>query len=229
MRAQVATELDARFEARDAAVEDSERALTRSLKRALSDEQNEVLDSLRRLKGTPRIEVLLPEPEVHAARYERVAAGPLATAATVGASAGDGSALVDSAIGETVAVDELARGFADEVATDLRARLERALDGGTADSEALVEAISAGYREWKSARVEPTARHHTAAAYSAAPTPSRPTERSGGSSIPPKAGARTATTTPWPVRRPKACPSRRVSCTRPRTLGAAASCTPLHS
>lgn len=163
-----ATELDARFEARDAAVEDSERALARSLKRALSDEQNEVLDSLRRLKGTPRIEVLLPDPDVHLARYERVAAGPLATAATAGANAGDRSAVVDiAAMADAVAVDDLARGFADEVATDLRARLERALDAGTTDSEALVEAISAGYREWKSARSEPAARHHAVAAYAA--------------------------------------------------------------
>ena len=42
--------VDAAFEARDAALEPVERALTRSLKRALADEQNEVLDTLRRLK-----------------------------------------------------------------------------------------------------------------------------------------------------------------------------------
>ncbi|MCU1379011.1 MAG: DivIVA domain, partial [Acidimicrobiales bacterium] len=38
---------DAVFEQRDAALETAERALTRALKRALADEQNEVLDALR--------------------------------------------------------------------------------------------------------------------------------------------------------------------------------------
>jgi DivIVA domain-containing protein len=158
-----AVEVDAVFEARDAALDEAERALARSLKRALADEQNEVLDSLRRLKGTPRVEVLLPEPEVHRARYQRVAAGPFGTAAAAGTSA-----VGTSAIGDDVPLDELAIQFGEEVSADLRARLQRALDAGTGDAEALVEAISAGYREWKASRSEPVASHHTASVYSAA-------------------------------------------------------------
>ncbi|MGE0794848.1 MAG: DivIVA domain-containing protein, partial [Acidimicrobiia bacterium] len=145
---EVEVEVDAAFEARDAALEEAERALARSLKRALADEQNEVLDALRRLKGTPRLEVLLPDPEVHRARYQRVAAGPVGTAAEAGAAA----ARAAGASAGRAAVDELAGRFADEVSDDLRARLQRALDAGTADAEVLVETISAGYREWKSSR-----------------------------------------------------------------------------
>ena len=43
--------------------------------------------------------------------------------------------------------------------------LRRALDASANDEEALVDAISATYREWKTARSEPFARHHLAAAY----------------------------------------------------------------
>ena len=145
---------DAVFEARDAAVEPVERALTRAMKRALADEQNEVLDALRRLRGTPRIEALLPEPESHVGRFAAAATEHLRS----GAAAGTGD-------GDVPDVGELAGALGAEVADDLRARLERALDASSGDEETLVEAISAAYREWKSSRTEPLARHHVAAAY----------------------------------------------------------------
>ncbi|MGE0796438.1 MAG: hypothetical protein AB7O29_13985, partial [Acidimicrobiia bacterium] len=90
--------------------------------------------------------------------------GPVGTAAEAGAAA----ARAAGASAGRAAVDELAGRVADEVSDDLRARLQRALDAGTADAEVLVETISAGYREWKSSRSEPAARHHVASAYSAA-------------------------------------------------------------
>jgi hypothetical protein len=67
--------------------------------------------------------------------------------------------------GEAPKVDELADRLAREITDDLRARLERTLDSTGDDDEALVEAISAAYREWKTARSEPLARHHLAASY----------------------------------------------------------------
>ncbi|HMC69781.1 MAG TPA: hypothetical protein VKJ07_11560, partial [Mycobacteriales bacterium] len=48
---------------------------------------------------------------------------------------------------------------------DLRMRLERAVDADGSDREALVESVSSAYREWKTSRAEPIARHHLAAAY----------------------------------------------------------------
>jgi hypothetical protein len=147
---------DSVFEARDAALEAAERALTRALKRALADEQNEVLDSLRRLRGAPSLEVLLPAPEEHAFRFAAAAAEQLHAGATAGASSFEGDA---------PSVDHLATALAAEVTDDVRARLERALDANRGDEETLVEAISATYREWKTSRSEPLARHHLAAAY----------------------------------------------------------------
>jgi hypothetical protein len=46
--------------------------------------------------------------------------------------------------------------------------MQRAIDTAGSDTEALTEAVSAIYREWKSSRSEPFARHHAAAAYARA-------------------------------------------------------------
>jgi DivIVA domain-containing protein len=150
---------DVVFEARDAAVEGAERAITRALKRALADEQNEVLDALRRLKGRPTVEALLPSPAEQAARYAATATKHLGAAAGAGAATSDGAAEAD--------VDALVGAFADEVAADLRARVERAVDQAGGDVETLQEALSAAYREWKSSRAEPLGRHAVAGSYAA--------------------------------------------------------------
>jgi hypothetical protein len=146
---------DARFEARDAAIDEAERSLTKALKRALADEQNEVLDNLRRLRGAPELASLLPDEAVHRARYETVATSHLHAAA-------------DAAGGATPDVPELALALADEVVGDVRRRLERALDGSTGDEEVLNQSISAAYREWKTGRAEALARHHVLIAHAAA-------------------------------------------------------------
>jgi DivIVA domain-containing protein len=147
---------DTAFEARDGALEDAERTLTRALKRALADEQNEVLDALRRLRGAPRLDALLPDADAHRARYTTLGDDILAGCAAAGAKANDGEPPSATAIAESLAT---------EVVDELRVRLERTFDATGGDDEALVEAVSALYREWKSARSEPLARHHTAAAY----------------------------------------------------------------
>jgi hypothetical protein len=147
---------DAVFERRDAALEPAERSLTRALKRALADEQNEVLDALRRTKRRPTVAAILPGPDEHRARYAGLATDHLLVGATAGAA---------SLEGEAPTVDELAAALADELVGELRARLERAVDTDGADQEALVETISATYRQWKTTRSEVFARHHVAAAY----------------------------------------------------------------
>jgi hypothetical protein len=153
---EVAVPGDAAFERRDRELDDLERALVRSIKRALTDEQNEVLDALRRHRGRPSADALLPDEAVHQARYSAVGADAVAAGAAAGAAVHDGSAPDTRAL-----ADQLG----DDIATDLRNRVIRAVEAGTDDDEVLVEAISAGYREWKTSRVETFAHHHTAAAY----------------------------------------------------------------
>jgi cell division initiation protein len=155
---EVAPEVDAAFEVRDGALEPIERALVKALKRSLADEQNEVLDTLRRAKRTPSLDDLMPAAEQHAERYRTLADDHLRAGMEAGAASQDGPA---------PAGDELAPAFAAEVAGDVRGRVGRALDSTGSDDEALVAAISAAYREWKTARTEPFVRHHLAAAYAA--------------------------------------------------------------
>jgi hypothetical protein len=147
---------DAAFEARDGALEPIERALVKALKRSLADEQNEVLDTLRRAKRTPSLDDLMPVSERHAERYRALAEPHLRAGLVAGAEAQGGAPPPG---------DELAPAFGAEIADDLRGRVGRALDSTGSDDEALVEAISAAYREWKTARTEPFVRHHLAAAY----------------------------------------------------------------
>jgi cell division initiation protein len=147
---------DAAFEARDGALEPIERALVKALKRSLADEQNEVLDTLRRSKRTPSLDDLMPAGEAHAGRYRALADAHLRAGLEAGAQSQGGSA---------PAGDELVEAFGAEVADDVRGRVGRALDSTGSDDEALVAAISAAYREWKTARTEPFVRHHLAAAY----------------------------------------------------------------
>ena len=70
---------------RDAELDAIEHRLARRLKRVLADEQNEVLDRLRRLGGG-RVDAgsLLPPTDRHAAAYAEAAAEELATAAGAG-------------------------------------------------------------------------------------------------------------------------------------------------
>jgi DivIVA domain-containing protein len=146
------------LQARDVAVEPIERTLVKALKRELTDEQNEVLDALRRHKGTATVEALLPPAEEHAGRYATAAVERLAEAA-----------------GSAVAVDDLAGELGAEVAGVLRSRLGRAIDEvGGDDDVALTDALSAAYRESKTSRIEPLSRHavvaaHARGAYAAAP------------------------------------------------------------
>jgi cell division initiation protein len=149
---------DAAFEVRDGALEPIERALVKALKRSLADEQNEVLDTLRRAKKTPSLDDLMPAAEQHAERYRALADTHVRAGLEAGAASRGGAA---------PAGDELVAAFGSEIAGDVRGRVGRALDSTGSDDEALVAAISAAYREWKTARTEPFVRHHLAAAYAA--------------------------------------------------------------
>ncbi|MDP8988129.1 MAG: DivIVA domain-containing protein [Actinomycetota bacterium] len=142
---------------RDAQMEPLERVLLRSLKRALADEQNEVLDTLRRHPGPATLADLLPAPGDHVARYLAVVGADLEAAAIQGARGAGG--------GEAPSIDDLAGALAGEVADDLRARLERAIDAADGDEAPVQEAISSAYREWKTSWAEPLVRHHLAAAH----------------------------------------------------------------
>ncbi len=136
-------------------------SLARRLKRALQDDQNDILDRLR-AKGGWAPGVLLSEDD-HARRYVDAATDQLTEAARAGATFAGGKA--DEAPG----VDDVAASMASEIVAPLRRRLEGAgpsVEEG--DESALVELVGAAFREWKGARTERLAGDQTVFAFSRA-------------------------------------------------------------
>jgi len=122
-------------------------ALARRLKRALQDDQNDILDRLRAKGGwAPGV---LPTEEEHTQRYVRAVALQLIEVARAGATFAGGKA------DEAPAVEDVANELASDIVSPLRRRLENegpSVESG--DEAALVELVGAAYREWKGARTE---------------------------------------------------------------------------
>jgi len=151
---------------REAALRGVARDLTRKLKREMQDEQSELLDRLRGLGDSGDLDALLPPVAEQGSRYASTAAALLVRAALVGASA----AALDAPTASpqrSANTDELAAALADAVAVPLRRRVGDLIAelGDPGDREALVDALSAAYREAKTSRVEPVAVDHIYAAH----------------------------------------------------------------
>lgn len=135
--------------------------LARRLKRALSDDQNDILDRLRARKGwSPDV---LPDEAEHIERYARAGWEQLAEAARTGATFAGGRS--DDAPG----IEDIASDLAEAIVLPLRRRLEE--DGAGVDSgdeAGLVEQVGAAFRDWKGARVERLAGDEATAAFSRA-------------------------------------------------------------
>ncbi|MEO6988918.1 MAG: DivIVA domain-containing protein [Aquihabitans sp.] len=144
---------------RDATTNELERQLARKLKRVLSDEQNEVLDLLRRAKGSPHASEVLPSEADHVERYRAAALEDLSGAERAGAGFNG-----DAPKREADVVD-LAGVFAEEMVRQIRGRLELSINGD-GDEDEVAERIRALYREWKTQRIAEVARHHVITAFS---------------------------------------------------------------
>jgi cell division septum initiation protein DivIVA len=127
--------------ARRKTVDPLDKELARALKRQLADEQNQVLDVLRRTESTEP-DALFPPLAEHAAGYAEVASKSLTAAAEAGA------AQVDGAGGE-VDVTDLASELGTALIEPFRRRIERSIADVDGDADALDERLRALYREWK--------------------------------------------------------------------------------
>jgi len=158
--------LDAEVVARrDAALTEIERSLSRRIKRELSDEQNELLDTVRRQKGKPTAAQALPEADVHRSRYATAALPSLVAAAAAGADllAGLSDEVAPSKAPKTRGGD-LAAELASDLVEGLRDRIERCFAEAAGDEEELAERLRACYREWKGQRVDELASRYAVAA-----------------------------------------------------------------
>ena len=143
------------FTSRAEAVAPVEKDLARRLKRALADEQNEVLDLLRRVKPSG-VDDVLPPVEEHAARWALAAAEPLAAAAAAGASWSGGAPST---------VEDLADELARTLTTPLRERIERSFSASDGNLDEVTDRVRALYREWKGQRLAETTEHFVASSY----------------------------------------------------------------
>lgn len=144
------------FAARREALEPIERELSRRLKRSLADEQNEVLDLLRRVKPKG-IADLFPSVEEHASRWSEVAVLVLTSAAEAGASWMGGS--------EPASTADLAADLAADLTAPLRERIERTFTASDGNLDEVADRVRALYREWKGQRLTEAVQHYAAAAY----------------------------------------------------------------
>lgn len=146
---------------RDAAVADLEKNLARRVKRELSDEQNELLDTVRRGENAADADALLPTPEAHVERYASVATVILTDAVAAGvAFAGNTSR---RAIRPSVS--DIAEELAAELIAPLRDRLARGFSASDGDTDEISERVRACFREWKTQRVDGATSHAVLAAF----------------------------------------------------------------
>ena len=141
--------------------------LTRKLKRAMQDEQNEVLDRLRRHRsGRVGIDVAFPEGVDQRGHYRGAAMPSLLEAMNAGAASVDASPPQPAAD----AVAEIAADMAEALVGPLARRLEQGLDEAAAlgeDEGAISSRVSAIYRDIKGARIERIAADYAGSAYMA--------------------------------------------------------------
>jgi len=168
---------------RDRLLEPIQAGLVRQLKRVLQDEQNEVLDRLRRERRLA-FEAVLPPFDDHIARYQTAATPFLRDAADGGAgfvksfdeTAPGGVLAAGSPSPRQWAGDKSAADLAVDVVAPLRERLERVIseaagsgDKSERDTPADVAGVSdrlgACYRQWKTSQIEQAARHHASVAF----------------------------------------------------------------
>lgn len=152
------------FTVREAAIVPLIVAGARKSKRALADEQNDVLDALRRHDAVTSLDLLLADEGTQAKRYTEAIAAELANAAVAGASAVAGAVAPDASVATAAAGDALAR----ELVTPLRERLARCVREGEGDNDAIVKRVRAVYREWKTQRIDEQLDHIVRTAYARA-------------------------------------------------------------
>ena len=121
--------------------------LLKKAKRVAQDDQNALLDAVRRHKGRPTAAQVLPELDDLLEAW----AGVLSDAVHRAYEAGSDAVGVPGCSPD----DALAREAADALVSPLRLRVTVAIDSGEAgDAGGLVERIGARYREWKNQSLE---------------------------------------------------------------------------
>lgn len=116
--------------------------LRRKLKRALADDQSDVLDRLRRAKQMSGDD--LPSPDEQLSGFRKAAEAGLLGVAKAGSSSIGGGAATAAQIADVV--ERLAK----DIQVPLRAKVERAVSAAGGDTEEVLEPVRAHYRDARS-------------------------------------------------------------------------------
>ena len=139
------------FDARDEAVTPLTVASARKLKRVLADEQNTVLDRLRRTDPVRSLDDIVAEVVDHGARYFDMIVDDLMAAAQAGADSMGGAAL-DA--GESEVLAPVRETMMTDLIAPLRDRLADRIAAGDGDNEVITKSVRAVYREWKTKHID---------------------------------------------------------------------------
>jgi DivIVA domain-containing protein len=143
---------DTPFAARDAALTPLIVAAGRKLKRVLADEQNGVLDTLRRKEPVQQVDALVPSASEQAERYaESITTEVIAAVEAAAASVGGGSEIDLGPDGPLAPVRDH---VAAELVAPLYERLERAVADGEGENDRIARQARGIYREWKTQRID---------------------------------------------------------------------------
>jgi DivIVA domain-containing protein len=140
------------FQRRDAELVPLIVASARKLKRVLADEQNEVLDALRRRDPVRSLDPLLPAETEQSDRYVDAIASELVLAAEAGSASIEGTVPLD--LGPEGTLAPVRESLASGLVMPLRERLQRCVDEGDGDNDAVTKRARAVYREWKTQRID---------------------------------------------------------------------------
>jgi DivIVA domain-containing protein len=126
----------------------------KKLKRALADEQNDVLDALRRGEPVHELDEMIPTAREHVARYTAAIADDLATAVQLGGATSRIGArkLRKSLVTESVSAANDA--VEQWLVVPLRDRLARCIAEGAGDNAVVTKKVRSVYREWKTQHID---------------------------------------------------------------------------
>jgi len=128
----------------------------RKIKRVLADEQNGVLDTLRRNEPVRSLGDMLPEIGEHLDVYIGALADELIGAAAAGATeiGINDTKTLRRKLAKTGALDNAHDLLRTDLLRPLRDRLERAIADGAGDNEDITKRVRAVYREWKTQHID---------------------------------------------------------------------------
>lgn len=149
--ASVEPDADSPFIRRDAAVTPLIVAAARKVKRALADEQNELLARLTGRSVVRDLAAALGSPQDADQRYLDAIAEELGAAVDAGARSVEGS---PTPAARAAALADAGALFHDDVLVPLRERLARCVADADGDQGELTASVRVAYREWKNQRID---------------------------------------------------------------------------